>query len=110
MLPEAGSKRKGWLHLLVSLRGSGPSNDPILQELGRVHTGAHVAVVTWSAYKVHRGKALSGDQGLGKCKPCSTVAQQHHMQTFADRKSRAAVKLPDREVTGQQGEAEVDGM
>lgn len=32
------------------------------------------------------------------------------MQTFADRKRRVALKLPDREVTGQQGEAEVDGV
>lgn len=30
------------------------------------------------------------------------------MQTLTDRKSRAALKLPDREVTRQQGEAEVD--
>lgn len=48
--------------------------------------------------------------GPGKCKPCSTVAQQRHMQTFADRKRRATLKLPDREVTGQQGEAEVDSV
>lgn len=31
-----------------------------------------------------------------------------HTQTLADRKRGAALKLPDREVTGQRGEAEVD--
>lgn len=69
-----------------------------------------MVAVTQCAYKVCRGKAPSEAQGPGKHKSCLTVIQQGHMQTFADRKRRVALKLPDREVTGQQGEAEVDGV
>lgn len=69
---------------------------------------AHVAL-TCKARKALGGKA-PGAQGPGTCRPCSTVAQQRPTQTFADRKRRAALKLPDREVMGQQGEAEVDSV
>lgn len=68
------------------------------------------AALTHKACKALEGKASPGAQGPGKCRPCSTVAQQRHTQTFADRKRRAALKPPDREVMGQQGEAEVDSV
>lgn len=67
-------------------------------------------VLTCKACKALGGKAPPGAQGPGECRPCSTVAQQRHTQTFADRKRRAALKLSDREVMGQLGEAEVDSV
>lgn len=72
-------------------------------------TMAHTAL-THKACESLKGKLPLGAQGPGKCRPCSTVAQQRQTQTFADSKRQAALKLPDREVMGQQGEAEVDSV
>lgn len=68
------------------------------------------AVLIHKTCKALGGKPPPGAQGPGECRPCSAVARQRHTQTFADRKRRAALKPPDREVMGQRGEAEVDSV